>query len=150
RRHHERAVAHAAALPAARRPAPVPFAGAPALPRRLRFLRPARGLRQRAPGGRAVVGALPGRVARPARAHAGVGRVGAEEEAPPPAQEEAERARHAARLPGAERRVNPPVTAVIALGSNLDDPEAHVRHGFADIAGLPETWVMARSPLYRT
>ena len=46
--------------------------------------------------------------------------------------------------------MNPPVTAVIALGSNLDDPEAHVRRGFSDIAGLPETWITARSHLYRT
>jgi len=46
--------------------------------------------------------------------------------------------------------VNPPVTAVIALGSNLDDPEAHVRRGFADLALLPGTWVTARSHLYRT
>jgi 2-amino-4-hydroxy-6-hydroxymethyldihydropteridine diphosphokinase len=46
--------------------------------------------------------------------------------------------------------VNPPVTAVIALGSNLDDPEAHVRQGFADIAELPETRITARSHLYRT
>lgn len=46
--------------------------------------------------------------------------------------------------------MNPPVTAVIALGSNLDDPEAHVRRGFADLAALPGTWVTARSHLYRT
>jgi len=46
--------------------------------------------------------------------------------------------------------VNPPVTAVVALGSNLDDPEAHVRRAFADLARLPETWVAARSALYRT
>ena len=46
--------------------------------------------------------------------------------------------------------MNPPVTAVIALGSNLDDPEAHVRCGFAEIAELADTWVTARSPLYRT
>ena len=46
--------------------------------------------------------------------------------------------------------MNPPVTAVVALGSNLDDPEAQVRRGFADLAGLPETWVTARSHLYRT
>ena len=46
--------------------------------------------------------------------------------------------------------MNPPVTAVVALGSNLDDPEAHVRRAFADLARLPETWVAARSALYRT
>ena len=44
----------------------------------------------------------------------------------------------------------PPVRAVVALGSNLDDPEAHVRRGFADIAALPDTWVVARSSLHRT
>ena len=42
------------------------------------------------------------------------------------------------------------VTAVVALGSNLDDPQAHVRRAFAEIAELPQTWVTARSPLYRT
>jgi len=46
--------------------------------------------------------------------------------------------------------VSPPVTAVIALGSNLDDPAAHVQRAFADLAALPDTWVTARSPLYRT
>lgn len=40
--------------------------------------------------------------------------------------------------------------AAIALGSNLDDPEAHVRRGFDDLARLPETRLVARSPLYRT
>jgi 2-amino-4-hydroxy-6-hydroxymethyldihydropteridine diphosphokinase len=46
--------------------------------------------------------------------------------------------------------VSPPVTAVVALGSNLDDPEAQVRRAFGEIAALPETWVAARSALYRT
>ena len=46
--------------------------------------------------------------------------------------------------------MSPPVTAVVALGSNLDDPESHVRRAFGDIAQLPETWVAARSALYRT
>ncbi|HXF80951.1 MAG TPA: 2-amino-4-hydroxy-6-hydroxymethyldihydropteridine diphosphokinase [Usitatibacter sp.] len=40
--------------------------------------------------------------------------------------------------------------AAIALGSNLDDPEAHVRRGFDDIAQLPGTRVLARSSLHRT
>jgi 2-amino-4-hydroxy-6-hydroxymethyldihydropteridine diphosphokinase len=40
--------------------------------------------------------------------------------------------------------------AAIALGSNLDDPEAQVRRGFEEIAGLPSTRVLARSKLYRT
>jgi len=44
----------------------------------------------------------------------------------------------------------PPVRAVIALGSNLDDPEAQVRRGFAEIAALPDTSVLARSSLHRT
>jgi len=46
--------------------------------------------------------------------------------------------------------VSPPVTAVVALGSNLDDPEDHVRRAFADLARLPETWLTGRSALYRT
>lgn len=44
----------------------------------------------------------------------------------------------------------PPVRAAIALGSNLDGPEARVRRGFAQIAALPQTWLLARSGLYRT
>ena len=44
----------------------------------------------------------------------------------------------------------PPVRAAIALGSNLEDPEAQVRRGFREIAALPQTWVTARSSLYRT
>lgn len=44
----------------------------------------------------------------------------------------------------------PAVRAAIALGSNLEDPEAQVRRAFAEIAGLPDTWVVARSSLYRT
>jgi 2-amino-4-hydroxy-6-hydroxymethyldihydropteridine diphosphokinase len=44
----------------------------------------------------------------------------------------------------------PPVKAVIALGSNLQDPEAQVRRGFAELAALPDTWVTGRSSLHRT
>lgn len=44
----------------------------------------------------------------------------------------------------------PPVRAAIALGSNLDGPEARVREAFARLAALPQTWVIARSALYRT
>jgi 2-amino-4-hydroxy-6-hydroxymethyldihydropteridine diphosphokinase len=44
----------------------------------------------------------------------------------------------------------PAVKAVVALGSNLEDPEAQVRRGFTDLAALPQTWVTGRSPLYRT
>ena len=42
------------------------------------------------------------------------------------------------------------VHAAIALGSNLDDPEAHVTRGFEDLGALPGTRVLARSKLYRT
>jgi 2-amino-4-hydroxy-6-hydroxymethyldihydropteridine diphosphokinase len=42
------------------------------------------------------------------------------------------------------------VRAAIALGSNLDDPEAHVTRAFDDLARLPGTRLLARSPLYRT
>ena len=38
----------------------------------------------------------------------------------------------------------------IALGSNLDDPEAQVRRGFDEIGALPKTKLLARSRLYRT
>jgi 2-amino-4-hydroxy-6-hydroxymethyldihydropteridine diphosphokinase len=44
----------------------------------------------------------------------------------------------------------PAVKAAIALGSNLDGPEARVRRAFADLAALPSTLVSARSALYRT
>jgi 2-amino-4-hydroxy-6-hydroxymethyldihydropteridine diphosphokinase len=40
--------------------------------------------------------------------------------------------------------------AAVALGSNLEDPEAQVRRGFDAIAALPETKLLARSSLYRT
>ncbi len=46
--------------------------------------------------------------------------------------------------------MNGPVTAAIALGSNLDDPEAQVRAAFDEIDALPYTRVVARSALYRT
>ncbi len=46
--------------------------------------------------------------------------------------------------------MTPPVRAAIALGSNLDHPEAHVARGFDDIAALPRTKLLARSSLYRT
>lgn len=42
------------------------------------------------------------------------------------------------------------VRAAIALGSNLDDPEAHVKRGFDDLGALPGTRIVARSKLYRT
>lgn len=40
--------------------------------------------------------------------------------------------------------------AVVALGSNLEDPQAQVRRGFDEIAALPRTKLLARSALYRT
>ena len=40
--------------------------------------------------------------------------------------------------------------AAVALGSNLDDPEAQVRRGFEEIAALPDTRLLGRSRLYRT
>jgi 2-amino-4-hydroxy-6-hydroxymethyldihydropteridine diphosphokinase len=46
--------------------------------------------------------------------------------------------------------VMPAVKAVVALGSNLEDPESQVRRGFTELAALPETWVTGRSSLYRT
>ena len=42
------------------------------------------------------------------------------------------------------------VRAAIALGSNLDDPEAHVRRAMDEIDALPGTHVLARSSLFRT
>jgi 2-amino-4-hydroxy-6-hydroxymethyldihydropteridine diphosphokinase len=42
------------------------------------------------------------------------------------------------------------VRAAIALGSNLEDPRAQVERGFAEIATLPQTRLLARSALYRT
>lgn len=42
------------------------------------------------------------------------------------------------------------VRAAIALGSNMDDPEAQVRRAFSEIAALPETSVHGRSSLHRT
>ena len=42
------------------------------------------------------------------------------------------------------------VTACVALGSNLDDPRAQVERGFAALAALPRTALIARSRLYRT
>jgi 2-amino-4-hydroxy-6-hydroxymethyldihydropteridine diphosphokinase len=38
----------------------------------------------------------------------------------------------------------------VALGSNLEDPEAQVRRAFGELAALPDTWVSGRSALYRT
>ena len=43
-----------------------------------------------------------------------------------------------------------PVTAIIALGSNLAEPVAQIRTAVAAIAALPHTRVTAVSALYRT
>ena len=42
------------------------------------------------------------------------------------------------------------VRAAIALGSNLEDPEAQVRRGFEELGALPGTRVLRRSSLIRT
>jgi 2-amino-4-hydroxy-6-hydroxymethyldihydropteridine diphosphokinase len=42
------------------------------------------------------------------------------------------------------------VSAYIGLGSNLDDPVAQVHAGFAALARLPGTRLIARSSLYRS
>lgn len=42
------------------------------------------------------------------------------------------------------------VTAYVGIGSNLDDPAAHVLQAFEDLGRLPKTRVLARSPLYRS
>ena len=43
-----------------------------------------------------------------------------------------------------------PVRAAIALGSNIEDPEAQVRRAFDELAALPSTTLVARSSLHRT
>jgi 2-amino-4-hydroxy-6-hydroxymethyldihydropteridine diphosphokinase len=40
--------------------------------------------------------------------------------------------------------------AAVALGSNIENPESQVARGFAELAALPETEVLARSHLHRT
>jgi 2-amino-4-hydroxy-6-hydroxymethyldihydropteridine diphosphokinase len=42
------------------------------------------------------------------------------------------------------------VAAYIGIGSNLDDPERQVRAAVAELAGLPESRLIACSALYRT
>jgi 2-amino-4-hydroxy-6-hydroxymethyldihydropteridine diphosphokinase len=42
-----------------------------------------------------------------------------------------------------------PVTAFIALGSNLDDPKQQLRSALRALAGLPQTRVVRESSLYR-
>jgi 2-amino-4-hydroxy-6-hydroxymethyldihydropteridine diphosphokinase len=43
-----------------------------------------------------------------------------------------------------------PVVAYVALGANLEDPQAQVIAGFAALDALPQTRLIARSALYRT
>ncbi|MFZ0789027.1 MAG: 2-amino-4-hydroxy-6-hydroxymethyldihydropteridine diphosphokinase [Chromatiaceae bacterium] len=43
-----------------------------------------------------------------------------------------------------------PVVAYVGLGSNLSDPTAQVRQAINELDGLPESELLARSPLYRT
>ena len=40
--------------------------------------------------------------------------------------------------------------AYIGLGSNLQDPHGQLRRAFADLEGLPDTHVVAKSSLYRS
>jgi 2-amino-4-hydroxy-6-hydroxymethyldihydropteridine diphosphokinase len=42
------------------------------------------------------------------------------------------------------------VTAFIAIGANLNDPERRVREGVAALAGLPDTELVRASSLYRS
>jgi len=42
------------------------------------------------------------------------------------------------------------ITAFIALGGNLDDPAAQVRHGIDELAALPHTRLQRASALYRS
>lgn len=43
-----------------------------------------------------------------------------------------------------------PVRAAIALGSNLEDPEAQLRSAFEELGALPATKLLQRSRIYRT
>lgn len=40
------------------------------------------------------------------------------------------------------------IQAYIGLGSNLEDPRAQVQQAFAELAALPDTQLIAQSPLY--
>lgn len=44
----------------------------------------------------------------------------------------------------------PEVRAYVGIGSNLDDPVAQVRRAFAELAELPQSRLLGRSPLYRS
>jgi 2-amino-4-hydroxy-6-hydroxymethyldihydropteridine diphosphokinase len=43
-----------------------------------------------------------------------------------------------------------PHIAFIGLGSNLEDPSSQLQHAFAELDGLPQTRLAARSSLYRS
>ena len=43
-----------------------------------------------------------------------------------------------------------PHIAFIGLGSNLEDPRSQLQRAFAELDGLPETRLVARSSLYRS
>jgi len=42
------------------------------------------------------------------------------------------------------------VTAYLGLGANLDDPARQVRRAFDELAALPGTHLVSRSPLYKS
>ena len=42
------------------------------------------------------------------------------------------------------------VTAYLGLGANLQDPAAQVRRALDELASLPQTRLLARSPLYKS
>ena len=42
------------------------------------------------------------------------------------------------------------ITAYVGIGSNLDGPAAHVIRAFDDLSRLPQTSLVARSPLYKS
>src|SRR5580765_531932 len=46
--------------------------------------------------------------------------------------------------------VSAAVTAYVGLGANLDDPAQQLRRAFDELAGLPDTRLTLRSPLYRS
>ncbi|MDR0274414.1 MAG: 2-amino-4-hydroxy-6-hydroxymethyldihydropteridine diphosphokinase [Burkholderiaceae bacterium] len=48
------------------------------------------------------------------------------------------------------QRQTAPVTAYVAIGANLGDARGAVREGLRALAGLPNTFLAAASPLYRS
>ncbi|HEV2111774.1 MAG TPA: 2-amino-4-hydroxy-6-hydroxymethyldihydropteridine diphosphokinase [Gammaproteobacteria bacterium] len=43
-----------------------------------------------------------------------------------------------------------PATAYVGLGSNMDGPAAQISRAFEELAALPDTRLIARSPLYKS